>query len=57
MFCPMNNRKDEGGSPGLVVMRGDLCSKGCGFESRCRILDGHNICSHIFVVGIIMMFV
>ena len=57
MFCPMNNRKDEGGSPGLVVMRGDLCSKGCGFESRCRILDGHNICPHIFVVGIIMMFV
>ena len=36
-----------GGSPGLVVMGGDSCSEGRGFESRCRILDGHNIFSHI----------
>ena len=31
----------------LVVMGGDSCSKGCEFESRHRILDGHfftNIC-------------
>ena len=30
-----------GGSPGLVVMVGDSCSKGCEFESWHRILDGH----------------
>ena len=28
-------------SPGLVVMGGDSCFKGHGFESRHRILDGH----------------
>ena len=28
-------------SPGLVVMEGDSCSKGCEFESRYHILDGH----------------
>ena len=39
---------EKGGSPGLVVMGGDLCSEGCGFESRHRILDGHF--SHKFVV-------
>ena len=32
---------DVGGSPGLVVMGRDLRSKGCGFESWQRILDGH----------------
>ena len=31
------------GSPGLVVMGGDSCPKGRGFESRCQILDGHDI--------------
>ena len=32
----------NGESPGLVVMGGDSCSKGCGFESRHRIrMDGH----------------
>ena len=35
-----------GRSPGLVVMGGDSHSKGRGFESRCRILDGHDIFSH-----------
>ena len=30
-----------GGSPGLVVMVDDLCLRGCGFESRRCILDGH----------------
>ena len=29
-----------GRSPGLVVMGDDSCSKGCGFESGRRILDG-----------------
>ena len=32
--------KHLGGSPGLVVMGDDSCSKGHGFESRRRILDG-----------------
>ena len=44
----------EGRSPGLVVMGGDSCSKGRGFESQRRILDGHYIYSHIFVVKIVM---
>ena len=35
-----------GGSPGLVVMGGDSCSEGSGFEFRRRIKDGHDICSH-----------
>ena len=30
-----------GGSPGIVVMGRDSHSKGHGFESRHRILDGH----------------
>ena len=29
------------GSSGLVVMGGDSCSKGRGFESQRHILDGH----------------
>ena len=33
-------------------MGGDSCSKGCGFESKHHILDGHF--SHIFVVKIEM---
>ena len=37
-----------------MVMGGDLCSQGNGFESRRQILDGHNILSHIFVVRIVM---
>ena len=45
----------KGGSPGLVVMGGNSHSKGHGFESQHRILDGHF--SHIFVVKNVMMFV
>ena len=37
-----------------MVTAGDLCSKGHGFESRRRVLDGYNIFSHIFVVRIVM---
>ena len=44
-----------GGSPGLVVMGRDSCSKGHGFESQQRILDGHFL--HIFAIKIVMMFV
>ena len=44
-----------GGSPGLVFMGGDSCSKGHEFESRHRILDGHDNFSHLFVVKIVMM--
>ena len=32
----------KGGSPGLVVMGGGSRSNGRGFESRRRILDGHD---------------
>ena len=39
---------------GLVVMGGDACSEGRGFKSQRRILDGHDIFSHIFVVKIVM---
>ena len=35
-----------GGSPGLVVMGGDLCSEGHGFESQHRTLVVHF--SHLF---------
>ena len=38
-----------------MVMGGDSCSEGQGFESQHSILDGHF--SHIFVVKIVMMFV
>ena len=38
------------GSPSLVVMGGDSCPEGVGFESQHRILDGHF--SHKFVVKI-----
>ena len=38
-----NNKRLLGGSPGLVVMGGDSRPKGRGFESRRRILDGHDI--------------
>ena len=34
--------------PGLMVMRGDSCSEGCGFKSQHRKLDGHF--SHVFFV-------
>ena len=34
----------------------DSCSKGRWFESRCRILDGHNIFSHIIVKELYCLF-
>ena len=40
------------GSPCLVVMGDDSCSKGRGFESQCLVLDGHF--SHWFVVKIVL---
>ena len=40
-----------GGSPCLGVMGGDLCSKGCEFESRHCIQDGHFF-TLVFVVKI-----
>ena len=46
----MLNVYTSGGSPGLVVMGGDACSKGCEFESLRHILDGHYL--HLFVVKI-----
>ena len=50
----VKNRQRFGASPGLVVMEGDSCSEGRGFESQHHILDGHF--SHIFVVKIAIMF-
>ena len=38
--------REVGGSPGQVVMGGDSHSKGRGFKSQRRILDGHDIFSH-----------
>ena len=40
--------RSKGGSPGLVVIRGDSYSKGREFKSRHCILDGHF--SHLFAV-------
>ena len=40
------------GPPGLVVMGGDSCSKGRGFELQQHILDG--LFSQFFVVRIVM---
>ena len=37
-----------GGSPGLVVMGDDSCSRGHGFDSLRCILYGHDIFSHWF---------
>ena len=55
-FCQINEATQQdpiqGGSPGLVVMGGDSCSKGHEFESWHRILDGHF--SHLFVVKNVM---
>ena len=48
----MNKYCYWGGSPGLVIMGGDSCSEGPGFESQHRILDGHF--SHLFAVKIVM---
>ena len=42
----------KGGSPGLVVLGEDSCSKGHELESQHHILDGHF--SHLFVVKIVM---
>ena len=42
-----------GGSPGLVVMGGDSCSKGCEFKNQHNILDGH-IFTNLFVVKYVM---
>ena len=41
LLCNKCLKVNLGGSPGLVVMGGDSCSGGRGFESQHRILDGH----------------
>ena len=51
-FVKANNVLTKGGSPGLVVMGGDSCSKGLEFESWHHILDGHF--SQPFVVKFVM---
>ena len=47
-----NKSSSNGGSPGLVVMGGDSCSKGRECESWQHILDRHF--SHLFVVKIVI---
>ena len=42
-FCCNQQLMQLGGSPGLVVMGGDLQSKGCGFESWRQLLDRNEI--------------
>ena len=44
-----------GGIPGLVVMGGDSCAKGCEFKSWHHILDGHFF-TYLFVVKFVMLF-
>ena len=36
-----------------MVMGGESCFEGCEFESQHRILDGHHIFSHCFVLKIV----
>ena len=36
------------------VMGDDSCTRGCGFKSQCRILNGHEIFSHWFAVKIVL---
>ena len=52
--CP-NDNFHKIGSPGLVVMGGDSCTEGRGFESQCCILDGHFFT--LICCKIVLMFV
>ena len=51
-MCCCSDAKNQ--SPGLVIIGGDSCSEGRGYESQRCILKGHSIFSHIFVEGIVM---
>ena len=51
---PPQRHLTKGRSPGLVLMGGETCFEGRGFEPQRRILDGYF--SHVFAV-IIVMFV
>ena len=43
-----------GGTPGLVVMGGDSCSKGCGFKSQhCKLDERFYSEGHLLELGII----
>ena len=46
------SEENLGGNPGLVVLGGDSCSVGGGFESQHCMLDGHF--SRLFVVKIVL---
>ena len=50
----INIADTDGGSPGLMLMGGDSCSKGCEFKSWHNILDGHFLHTYIFVVKFVM---
>ena len=49
------NNLFKGRSPGLVALGGDSRSEGRGFESQCRILDGHFLT--LICCKIVLMFV
>ena len=49
----LKNTFNLDGSPGLVIMGGDSCSKGREFKSRHCILDGHFF-TNLFVVKFVM---
>ena len=52
LLFELNFSANLGWSPGLVVMVGDSCPEGRGFESQHHLLDGHF--SHLFVVKMVM---
>ena len=47
----LGRNKTPWGSPGLVVMGDESCSRGHGFKSRRCILDGHFITSFVVKIG------
>ena len=51
---PTPNQDTNDIGVGLVVMAYDSCSRVCGFKSRHRILDGHEIFSQWYVAKIVL---
>ena len=50
-FTELTMAAPLGGSPGLVVMGEDSCSKGYGVESQHCILDGYDIFTYICCIN------
>ena len=49
-FCEILSLQITYWGPDLLVIGDSSCLKGCGFESRCRILDGHLDIFHIYLL-------